>query len=449
MEEAKEFKRQLPAGLRSFANFAPCPVYVVGGSVRNFFCGLGKTDIDLAGAAMPAELGLKYRVVSEKLGTALLYIGEDIYEYTPLRRESYCGGRHTPVKVEFIDDIAADALRRDFTAGSIYYDVKDEIFIDPLGGIGDARRKILRAYNPAFTFGSDGLRLLRLARIAAETGFEIDAATKAAAQANASLLSDISPERMQKELDYVLNADFRYGVGEAHYRGLQLITELGLWNYFVPEIESMRDFPQNPKYHKYNVMEHSFQAVRFAQPEVRLAALLHDVAKPFCQLRDGNMHQHHLESARMTGAILKRLKYPTATVEFTARLVALHMYDLKGNASEAKVRLFVADNMDIIDDLVKLIYADGRATGMDYPERVHRFTAVKEEILADGAPYRLQMLAIKGDELRKLGYAGHEIGDELAELRRYCIFDPALNNRVWLVIQAEKDLVRRRQNESK
>ena len=123
------------------------PIYVVGGYVRNKIAGLGETDIDISGPAVADALGLskRYRteVVNYKLGTVVIKYNEDTFEYTPFRVEKYAeGGGHSPVSVMFTTDITKDALRRDFTCNAIYYDIKNNKIIDPLGGIADIEHKL-------------------------------------------------------------------------------------------------------------------------------------------------------------------------------------------------------------------------------------------------------------------------------------------------------------------
>ena len=46
-----------------------------------------------------------------------------------LIKESYTSG-HSPSEVDFVDDIAVDASRRDFSINSIYYDVNSAVTKD-------------------------------------------------------------------------------------------------------------------------------------------------------------------------------------------------------------------------------------------------------------------------------------------------------------------------------
>lgn len=153
-------------------------VYIVGGYVRNSLCGLKCTDIDIAGPTPAQALKLPPRatmtMVNHRMGTAQIIYDDVKYEYTPFRVEVYnAGGEHTPSQVYFTEDMDADAQRRDFCCNAIYYDVRNDELIDPLGGVRDAEMKVLRGCNKR-VFESDGLRLLRLVRLAAQLDFKIE-----------------------------------------------------------------------------------------------------------------------------------------------------------------------------------------------------------------------------------------------------------------------------------
>ncbi|MFQ9737371.1 MAG: HD domain-containing protein [Christensenellaceae bacterium] len=89
-----------------------------------------------------------------------------------------------------------------------------------------------------------------------------------------------------------------------------------------------------------------------------MAALLHDVGKPFCTLRDGDSHDHAEEGARIAGDILKRLKAPKHVAAETADLVLWHMYDFDCRAKENKLRRFFVRQADLLEKLMLLKQAD-------------------------------------------------------------------------------------------
>lgn len=422
-------------------------MYVVGGYVRNSLCGYKCTDIDLAGPLPALALNLpphtSMNMVNHRMGTAQLVHDGVTYEYTPFRVEVYnAGGEHTPAQVRFTTDLTADAARRDFCCNAVYYDVRNDEIIDPFNGVRDAEQKILRGCSRR-VFESDGLRLLRLVRLAAELGFRIEGETAAAAKSMRSQLNDITCERKRAELDKILYADTVNDIAGAQYRGLRLLKQLDLLSGVIPELADCAGIEQPSKYHKYDVLEHTFQCVRFAAPvkNLRLAALLHDIGKSYCIKNFGNFHGHEKSSGIAARVILNRLRYPNDVIEQVVRLCSLHMYDMSGMTSEAKVRVFVAKNYDIIDKLVALMRADRLATGLvpqGETDAPHRFEAVRDAMLADGTPILKKSLRISGKTLADMGFESEAISAALDKLWRDCVIEPKNNNVQWLTKMAER-----------
>ncbi len=422
-------------------------VYVVGGYVRNSLCGYACTDIDIAGPIPALALNLPphstMSMVNHRMGTAQIVCDGVKYEYTPFRVEVYNpGGEHTPAKVSFTTDLYADAQRRDFCCNAIYYHVGRDEIIDPMDGVRDVEQKILRGCNK-HVFESDGLRLLRLVRLAAELEFKIEGETARSAKANSDMLADITSERKRTELDKILYADTVNGVKNAQYRGLRLLKQLDLWKNLIPELVACDGLSQPEQYHKYDVLEHSFRCVLNAPPvhNLRLAALLHDVGKSYCMKNFGNFYGHEKSSGIAARIILNRLRYPNDVIEQVVRLCNLHMYDMRGDARESKVRVFVAKNFDILDKLVALIRADKLATGMADSEEVlkpHRFEIVRDEMLKDGAPILKKSLRISGKDLADMGFESEAISAGLEYLWRECIINPHNNTPEWLKKTAAK-----------
>ena len=422
-------------------------IYVVGGYVRNSLCGYKCTDIDIAGPIPALALSLPPRatmtMVNHRMGTAQIVYDGVKYEYTPFRVEEYGdGGEHTPIRVSFTTDLYADASRRDFCCNAIYYDVKRDEIIDPLGGVRDAEMKVLRGCNK-HVFESDGLRLLRLVRLAAELDFKIEGETARAAKAMSGNLADITAERKRVELDKILHADLVNGVKNAQYRGLRLLKQLDLWKNLIPELVECDGMAQPEQYHKYDVLEHTFRTVLAAQPlhNVRLAALLHDVGKAYCFKRFGNFYGHEKSSGIAARMILNRLRYPNDVIDQVVRLCSAHMYDMRGDARESKIRVFVSKNYDILDKLVALIRADKIATGMVTPEEAaapHRFELVREKMIQEGAPILKKSLKISGRDLADMGFESEAISAALEVLWKECVINPQNNNLEFLQRMARR-----------
>lgn len=435
----KEF---LPKKLVSLAEKCSEPLYVVGGTVRDRLAGLvsEKCDIDICSPMDAADFssvaescGLEVSAVYRNTGTVKLgdADGND-YEYTSFRSDKYVRGTHVPVEIFFTKDIVQDAKRRDFTANAVYYDIAADKFVDPLNGIGDIKAKRLETVDRAEkVFGEDGLRLMRLARQAGQLGFVPSEACLAGAKANAELIKDISPERIWTELNAILHADEKYGNKTGHYDGLKLLDETGVLGHILPELTTGKGMIQRNDFHKYDVLEHTFRAVLYADKRVRLAALLHDAGKPFCKLRDGNVHAHPTEGARIAEEILSRFKAPKHTAATVKELVLWHMYDFDGKVRLGKLRRFFVRHEKILEELMLLKQADYSGCMDDLspcPTNVKWQTEL-EKMRAENAPMTIKQLAVSGRDIAAEGMEPKYISLVLKELLFHAALYPKDNTK--------------------
>ena len=264
----------LPEKLVNLAKSCNFPLYVVGGYVRDYLARLEceHSDMDLCAPVSAEEFckkaeesGGEVKAVYKNTGTVKLCLDGEDYEFACFRSDEYIRGTHKPVNTFFTDDITLDARRRDFKCNAVYYDVREEVFKDPLGGLADIKnRRLSTVDNPEKVFGEDGLRLMRLARFTAQTGFEPTPDCLDGAKANAELIRDISAERVYAELDGILHADRRYGNAEGQYFGLKILDETGVLEIIRPELTLGRRMSQREQFHYYDVLEHSLRAVRYA-----------------------------------------------------------------------------------------------------------------------------------------------------------------------------------------
>ncbi len=443
-------KNLLPQNLIRLAEGCASPLFVVGGSVRDFLLGypLGdKTDYDITSPMREEELlsaaekcGFLIRAVYRHTGTVKLEDGEGRgYEFTRFRSDKYIRGEHTPSETFFTEDISLDARRRDFCANAVYYDIKKGCFADPLGGMEDIRRGVLRTVREAEkVFSEDGLRLMRLARISAETGLSPDEECLAGARQNASLIGDIAPERIFAELRLLLLSDLKHGDAEAPLRGLLILKETGVLAKVLPELTLGDGMEQKRAYHDHDVLTHSLLCVRHAPPEIRFAALLHDVGKPFCMLRDGNFHDHDREGARIAEEILLRFKAPRKLIEETVFLTLNHMCDFDCAMREGKVRRKIVRIHEQLPALLALKQADFSACKGDLSPAptVVKWQNILIKMQEEGVPFTLRELAVNGRDLKTAGVPEKLTGRMLDELLLYCAADGSRNGHAHLLRHA-------------
>ncbi|MCD8306794.1 MAG: HD domain-containing protein [Clostridia bacterium] len=417
----------LSPNLIQLAYSLPCPLYVVGGKVRDYIAGYGPSeDTDIC-APMDASVFAEYAQKAgytisrafKNTGTLKIRRGEEDYEFSSFRTDTYVRGTHRPEESFFTQDIMLDARRRDFKCNAVYYDIKSDSYTDPLGGLEDIKNRVMDTVVSAEkVFSEDGLRLMRLARMAAQTGFEPSAETLAGARRNASLIKDIAAERIWAELEKILHADAAHGIQYAQYNGLKILDDTRVLDEILPELTLGRGIEQRHDFHDHDVLEHSLRCVKYSDPGIRLAALLHDCAKPYCFVSSGNFHGHDKEGMRIAHEICLRLKVPSRLTSETVRLVGAHMFNIRGDARPAKVKRYVMENQDILDKVILLMQADFSACKDNLspaPASV-ALTEFRAQMMADGLPLSLKDLAVKGGDLAAAGFPPESIGGVLDKL---------------------------------
>ncbi|MEQ9355284.1 CCA tRNA nucleotidyltransferase [Coleofasciculus chthonoplastes] len=103
------------------------------------------------------------------------------------------------------ETLQTDLYRRDFTINAIAYNPQTQQIIDPLQGVADCRAGIIRMVSPA-NLQDDPLRLLRAYRQAAQLGFTIEPTTQSTIRQFAPFLANMAAERVQVELNYLLQS---------------------------------------------------------------------------------------------------------------------------------------------------------------------------------------------------------------------------------------------------
>ena len=395
------------------------PAYAVGGCVRDACLGLTPHDYDLCTAAKPEQIKALFSrydliLAGEKHGTVGVILPQEVVEITTFRTEGdYLDHRH-PTSVCFIDDVAGDLARRDFTVNAMAYS-PIRGFADPFGGRQDLKDGILRAVGDAPTrFREDALRILRGVRFAVRFALRPEEKTGEAMMELAPLMQDLARERVMDEMCKILPL-----ISAAQLQEFApIITQV------IPELAPAVGFDQRNHHHKYDLFTHVAHVVEGVPGEVALrwAALLHDVGKPDCFTIDeagsGHFYGHATASAELADAIMARMKASTALREQVVTLVRLHMTDIP--AEKKTVRRWLSRlGADMFHALMQLQEADMGSKGTGLPAEESRFVIPRQlarEIMEENACLHLKDLAVNGRDLLALGYVGPEIGRALQNL---------------------------------
>ncbi len=412
--------------------------YAVGGCVRDSLLGREPGDWDITTSASPDETKKLFaRTVDTGIehGTVTVLLGKEGFEVTTYRIDGkYEDSRH-PTEVIFTRNLREDLLRRDFTINAMAYNDTEGI-VDIFGGMDDLKRKIIRCVgNARERFGEDALRIMRGVRFAAQLGFSLEKETKEAMAELAPTLEKISAERIQTELVKLLVSDSPELIREAYHLGITAVI--------LPEFDEMMRTGQETKYHRYDVGEHTVQAVCNVPPDkvLRLTMLLHDVAKPEMKTvdADGTAHfkGHDIRGEQKAKEILRRLKFDNDTIHKATKLVRWHDYRMpaeKKNVRKAMSKI----SAELFPMYLLVKRADILAHSMyrreEELENLSGLQKCYEEIVADHECVSLKQLAVTGTDLIGIGMKpGKQIGEVLNELLRIVLEYPEFNNKEHLL----------------
>jgi putative nucleotidyltransferase with HDIG domain len=383
--------RQVSKGKQIFQNVfkigqeLKLEVYAVGGFVRDLYLGKEGTDIDfvVVGDALKlaSEFKKKYKtskvVTFPRFGTAKLLFRKFKLEFVTARSEHYHQDSRKPKVIKA--DLESDLSRRDFTINTLAMNISPESFgevCDLYDGITDIENRIIRTpLDPALTFSDDPLRILRAIRFATTLDFQLEKNILQAISETRERLGIISQERITEEFQKILLA-------AKPSIGLKLLKDTALLEIIFPELVLLSGVEQRQDFHHKDVFEHTLQVLDKISEntdkfELRMAALLHDIAKPqtkrFNQEAGWTFHGHEEIGARMVNKIAKRMRFPTAIVKYLEKMVRLHLRPMQlvdKSVTDSAIRRLMVEAGELIDDLMMLCRADITSKN---PQKVKRF----------------------------------------------------------------------------
>lgn len=429
-----------------------------GGWVRDKLMGKNSQDIDIAVDRMSGQafatlvfnwmqehgVPIDHRMAvvksnpdkSKHLETTILPIFGIPVDFVQLRKETYdADGQQSRIPTIDTDNVSAhdDALRRDFTVNSMFYNINEGKVEDLTGhGVEDLQKGVLRTpLDPVVTFLQDPLRILRAIRFAAKYGFELDDTLIRAARdprVQRAFMDKLAHERIWKEMVGVQETEgFKRGflTGPDPARAAHLMNVLGIRDLLftlsdqekemlgVKQDETAHwDADQNTPHHNLNIWEHTLEAMKHlaniardskidegqengeVEEAVRhLSILLHDIGKcDLCsrQTKDDGTFSYlgHAEtSAKIAEYILdKKFKAPKDITQRVRNIIYNHMrlHVLEDHPSDSALRRVLKE---IGDDWKNLVYhsiadAMGKRDSVEDPKyraMIERLVKLKAE----------------------------------------------------------------------
>ncbi len=429
-----------------------CGLFLVGGVVRDLL--LGRTHLTLDFDYIVSGIGEddlltlletigRADLVGKSFGVIKFKTPEGITVDIALpRSEVSTGPGHRDFDVVSDPDmpVASDLERRDFTVNSMALDLKDFALVDPLGGVDDLDKRVLRV-NRDTSFVEDPLRIMRGVQFMARFGLEVESGTRALMERDRDLLGTVSMERIRDELNKMML------LAERPSEGFIFMHETGILPLVIPGLDVTWGIEQN-EFHPDDVFHHSVKSCDIAEQEllIRWSALLHDLGKLKMKTElNGRIvfHRHEEESARLAVQILTRLMFPVSFINSAKHLVSHHMFMITDEWSDSAVRRFIARvGAENIDDLFEIRRADGASRGDGrIGEEVEYSRSRIDRVIVEESAFKRSELALTGAEVMEIAgiEPGPQVGKILDELLETVLDHPEYNSRVKL-----EELIRKR-----
>jgi poly(A) polymerase len=420
--------------------------WLAGGAVRDRLLGRVTNDYDVV---VSGEARDPARALARSADGHAFKLSDDFGAWRVIARDRSWQVDLLPLLGEKIED---DLAQRDLTVNAIAEPVGEGPLVDPFCGIEDLRARRLRMVS-AQAFTVDPLRTLRLARLATQLDFEVDAETAAVAARSAPELEATAPERIFLELKLIV-------ASEQALVGLQLMDELGVTEVVLPELSALRGVEQS-RFDHLDVYEHTRAVVAetialerdpesvfaeygaavgelLAEPlaneltrgeALRFGALFHDVAKPLTRAvtPEGRVTfiGHDAMGAELAAAVLRRLRASERLCEYVRALTRYHLrlgflvHEMP--LSRRALYRYLKECSPVAVEVTVLSVADRLATrGYGSEPATRRHLELARQLVGEALAWRADppRPPIRGDELALAAGVrpGPELGRVLSEL---------------------------------
>jgi putative nucleotidyltransferase with HDIG domain len=456
------------ARVASLARAHGVDAHAAGGTVRDVLLGRPMRDLDVAVSG--DALAFARRLAGDLPGHFALL--DDVHAVARVVLDDGPVGYIDVAQLQ--GSLEDDLRRRDFTVDALAAPLAGGAIIDVTGGMADLAAKRVRMTSPR-VFDEDPLRLLRGPRIASELGFTVDDATAAEIRSRAANVRGAAAERRRDELARIFAL-------ERAYEALLLLDDLSLVDAVLPEVTFGRGVTQPGGFHAYDVFEHNLRTVealdamigaicgsrvpateyvtvaagevartfdwcaadmrayfgdemsegRSRSSILKLAGLLHDVAKPQTRTLDdqgAHFYGHADEGAAIARRVMRRLRFSAKEARWVSLLVSEHLRPVQlAQVGEAPTRRalyrFYRDLGDAVPAVIFLALADAaasrgpRLTAENWAPHVRYMNSLLVRSYDDAGIVNPPRLLTGRDIMRELGLPeGPRIGRHLEALR--------------------------------
>ena len=386
--------------------------YIVGGFVRDQLLGRPAHDRDwvVVGSTPKDLLARGFKPVGNDFPVFLHPKTGEEYALARTERKSGQGHQgftfHTDARVTLEEDL----LRRDLTINALAQTAEGQL-CDPFGFHADLDARILRHIGPAF--GEDPLRVLRVARFAAQlapSGFTLAPETAALMRqmTDSGELATLTAERVWQETHKAL-------ASPVPARFFEILRDCGALAVLFPEVDALFGVPQPPQHHPeidsgaHTLMTLTACAVLTDDPEIRFAALCHDFGKARTPPEEWPRHiGHEARGVEPVTALCERLRVPKTTRELAVLVTAQHGRVHHALQMRPTTLLDLLESLDALrrperfEAALTACTADARGRlgheQDDYPQAEHLRAALAQIRPIDPQPFVAQ--GLKGEAIR-------------------------------------------------
>ncbi len=393
--------------------------YLVGGAVRDELLGYPFKEKDwvVVGATVDDMLSAGYQQVGKDFPVFIHPETKEEHALARTERKTAAGYKGFEVHASSEVTLEDDLVRRDLTINAIAMD-EDGKLIDPYGGINDIKNKILRHVSDAFT--EDPVRILRIARFMARyvhLGFSVANETMELMKnmVSAGEVDALVPERIWQEMQKAL-------AEKTPSAFITTMRDCGALKRIMPELDRLWGVPQPEEFHpEIDTGIHTMlvleQACKLSgDPQVRFAALLHDLGKGSTPEKEWPSHiGHEAQGAKIVLEVCRRLRIPNEYRDLAERTARFHLHYHR--ALELKPAS-VVKTLEQLDAFRK-------------PERFEKFllaceadargrTGYENKDFPQGDYFRQTLKVAKNiniDELRSRGFENQALANKIREAR--------------------------------
>lgn len=316
--------------------------FLIGGFVRDILMDKESHDRDLI--IIEDELEIFAKDLADKINAYFIELDtvNNIYRLVLEDKINYID-----ITKPIENDLEKDIKRRDLTINAIAYDINNKKFIDIVDGIKDIKSKKIKGISEQ-NFEDDPLRLLRIFRFYANTGFDINKSLIKIVKENYKNINKPAKERVTTELLKLFEGNYAHDA-------LLKMDECNLLEEIFPIYKEVKKIPSN-SHHHLDLFHHLVETVRQIQilyesaedvikkyldlekgygvktiAFLKLAGFLHDIGKPSCWTIEEETGRHrfikHDEiGSKLVVPILKNLKFSKKQIEYIKKLIKFHIY---------------------------------------------------------------------------------------------------------------------------